>query len=167
MGEPARGPLSDSKSYGRGFWVALLIGWSIILGAIWGLVDQRKGLSGALRVGGWLLGGVVIHDFVIAPAVVAIGLLFAHHVEARWRPPLQVGLAVTMIVLFVSIPLLGGFGRKAHNRSVLPLDYPTAVATVVAAVWGLVLVWLVVRVARGRTTHPGPRGERDPLPGAR
>ncbi len=64
------------------------------------------------------------------------------------QAPVRAGLIASAVVVAVAFPAWGGFGRKANNPSVLPLDYTTATLTVIGVVWVLVAVWLATRIVR-------------------
>lgn len=140
----------SSSSTGRpAFWAAVVLGWGVIAFGVVGLLD-RFGARGTLDVGLWVVGGNVLHDAVIAPIafVVAVGLALV--VRRPWRAPLLAGLATSAMVVAVAYPALRGFGREANNPSLLPLDYGTAVLTVLAVVWGGVLAWAGIILIRRR-----------------
>ncbi|WP_327342291.1 hypothetical protein [Streptomyces europaeiscabiei] len=95
------------------------------------LLDVRD-LTGVLV---WLGGAVVLHDVVIAPLVLLVGLVA---VRAGVRGPVRGALLVAGALTAVALPVLLRPGKPA-NSSVLPLDYPrnwllalVAVATVTA-----------------------------------
>ncbi|MGW7257547.1 hypothetical protein [Streptomyces sp. NPDC054834] len=68
----------------------------------------------------WLGGAVVLHDVVIAPVVLLVGLLL---VRGGVRGPVRGALLVAGALTAVALPVLLRPGRTA-NSSVLPLDYP-------------------------------------------
>ncbi|MFI0790903.1 hypothetical protein ACH4Q6_35595 [Streptomyces lydicus] len=85
----------------------------------------------------WLGGAVVLHDALIAPSVLLIGLVL---VRGGARGPVRGALLVAGALTAVALPVLLRPGKPA-NSSVLPLDYPrnwlltlAAVATVTALV---------------------------------
>ncbi|MEU7641313.1 MULTISPECIES: hypothetical protein [unclassified Streptomyces] len=85
----------------------------------------------------WLGGAVVLHDALIAPLVLLVGLVL---VRGRARGPVRGALLVAGALTAVALPVLLRPGKPA-NSSVLPLDYPrnwlltlVAVATVTALV---------------------------------
>ncbi|GAA3804446.1 hypothetical protein ACFS5L_11200 [Streptomyces phyllanthi] len=97
----------------------------------------------------WLGGAVVLHDMLIAPLVLLVGLVL---VRGRARGPVRGALVVAGALTVVALPALLRPGRTA-NSSVLPLDYPRnwLIALVaVAAVTALVLA------ARGLTRRRPP-----------
>ena len=58
------------------------------------LLLSRTGLDSVPEVATWFLAGVVLHDFVLVPLALAVGVLLARLVPATLRTPLTVGLVV-------------------------------------------------------------------------
>jgi hypothetical protein len=102
----------------------------------------------------WFVGADLVHDLLVAPAVLLAGAIAARAMPARWWPPVRAGLLASGIVLVVGWAPLRGYGRASAvgNASVQPLDYATAVPTVLAVVWAAVALWLALRALR-----PGDR----------
>ncbi len=130
----------------------------ILLGALgvvvagWGvwtlLTNQRPDQLVAAAV--WLAGGAIAHDFVLAPAVLVAGWLLVRMLPLWMRGPATAGAVVLGTVTLVALPVLGGWGRRADNPSLLPRDYWTGwilVATIVAI--AVVAAGLVVRSRQG------------------
>ena len=95
------------------------------------LLDVQD-LMGVLE---WLGGAVVLHDVLIAPLVLLVGLVL---VRGGVRGPIRGALLVAGALTAVALPVLLRPGPRA-NSTVLPLDYPrnwlltlVAVATVTA-----------------------------------
>ncbi|MER5664604.1 hypothetical protein [Streptomyces mirabilis] len=95
------------------------------------LLDVQD-LMGVLE---WLGGAVVLHDALIAPLVLLVGLVL---VRGGVRGPVRGALLVAGALTAVALPVLLRPGPRA-NSTVLPLDYPrnwlltlVAVATVTA-----------------------------------
>jgi len=95
----------------------------------------------------WLAGGVIAHDFLLAPVVVALGVLAARRVPDTWRAPMVVGLVVWGTVTVMALPVLGGFGALADNPTLLDRPYRTS------WVVGTVLVLVAVAVAGSARTR--------------
>ena len=99
----------------------------------------------------WLGGAVVLHDVVIAPVVLLVGLLL---VRGGVRGPVRGGLLVAGALTTVALPVLLRPGRTA-NSSVLPLDYPRNWLIALVAVAMVTALRLAVRgFGRGRR-RPG------------
>ncbi|NKQ23132.1 hypothetical protein [Streptomyces galbus] len=85
----------------------------------------------------WLGGAVVLHDALIAPLVLLVGLVV---VRGGARGPVRGALLVAGALTAVALPVLLRPGRTA-NPSVLPLDYPRNWLIALAAVAVLTGVW--------------------------
>ncbi|MGA5269050.1 hypothetical protein NCG97_13615 [Streptomyces lydicamycinicus] len=99
------------------------------------LVNVRE-LTGVLV---WLGGAVVLHDGLLAPLVLLVGMAL---VRGGVRGPVRGALTVAGTLTLVALPVLLRPGPRP-NSSVLPLDYArnwllamVAVATVTALVVG-------------------------------
>ena len=79
----------------------------------------------------WLGGGVVLHDFLIAPLVGASGLVIK-------RPSIGIGLTVSGVVALLAVPLLWREHSGPVNPGLHDRDYPTGVAVALALVWAAV-----------------------------
>jgi hypothetical protein len=102
----------------------------------------------------WLIGGVVAHDGLLAPAVL---LLCAAGATAlpRWsRGPAIAALVVLGSVTLAGIPVLGRFGARADNRTLL--DRPYLAGWLVLA--GLVLSTAVIAAVVRRREGAADRG---------
>ncbi|MFI1397895.1 hypothetical protein [Streptomyces sp. NPDC020681] len=92
----------------------------------------------------WLAGAVVLHDGIIAPLVLAVGLLLAFMPA---RGTLRAALIVAGSLTVIALPLLLRPGAKA-NSSVLPLDYGRNLLIAIGAVAVLTAALLVMRRLR-------------------
>jgi hypothetical protein len=88
----------------------------------------------------WVVGGVVAHDGFIAPLVVALGVLVAVRAPSSWRTPLVWVLVVLGPLTLVAVPVLGRFGAKADNPTLLDRPYWVGYAVIVAAVLALAAI---------------------------
>jgi hypothetical protein len=71
----------------------------------------------------WLAAGVVLHDAVLAVATVALGALAVRLVPRPARAPLTAGFVVLGSVTLLAVPVLGRFGARADNATLLDRDY--------------------------------------------
>jgi uncharacterized membrane protein YhaH (DUF805 family) len=85
----------------------------------------------------WLAALLLVHDLVLAPLVHLAGRRLRDRAPEAWRWPLQLGLVTSGVLIIASVPVLVGVGRRTQpgNTSVLPGNYPSALAGVLAAVW--------------------------------
>ncbi|GHE54764.1 hypothetical protein [Streptomyces capitiformicae] len=110
------------------------------------LLDVRD-LTGVLV---WLGGAVVLHDVVIAPVVLLVGLVL---VRGGARGPVRGALLVAGAMTAVALPVLLRPGKPA-NSSVLPLDYPRNWLLALAAVAAVTTLLAAVRGIRGIRRRP-------------
>jgi hypothetical protein len=118
-----------------------LMGVGVVL-----LVDVRNA-TGVLV---WLGGAMVLHDVVIAPLVLLVGLAA---VRGRARGPVRGALVVAGALTVVALPALLRPGRTA-NSSVLPLDYPRNWLLALVAVAAVTALCLAARGLARRRRPP-------------
>lgn len=152
--DPERTDLVEAHppTYGPLFWTGLLVGWAVMgFGAV-GISNSVWLKDRPAKLATWVLGGLVVHDALIASLVTGAGLFLAW-VLPRWlRGPVAGAAALSGLVVLFSYPLLRGFGRRESNTSILPLDYGRNVAIVLALIWLTAGTVVAVRlVRRGRT----------------
>jgi hypothetical protein len=85
------------------------------------------------RVAALIVVAAVTHDLVVVPVVLAVGLAL-RRTPASIRGPLQGTLLVCAVVVLASVPVLGRFGARADNPSLLPRDYWTGLAVTLSLV---------------------------------
>jgi hypothetical protein len=130
-----------------GVAVATYGGWLLLQEDLSDLVDTAV----------WLAGGVVLHDFVLVPLTLLLGLALVRLLPANLRAPVVGGLVVLGTVTLMAVPVLGGWGANADNPTILDRNYPVG-WLVVAGVTMLVVVVTIVLRAGGRSGGPGARG---------
>lgn len=101
----------------------------------------------------WLAVGVAAHDAVLAPITVGLGLLTVRLLPAFAKAPLVVAFVVFGSLTVLAVPVLGRFGARPDNPTLLDRDYGTAW-------WGLAIVVLLAVVVaslveRRRTNGKG------------
>lgn len=124
----------------------------VLLGAV-GVGVAAYGVSLLLDLGfgnlkataEWVIGGVVLHDGVLAPLTIALGYVVVRLSRGRSLPgPVVVGGLVLGTVTVAAIPVLGRFGARSDNATLLDRHYVIgwgvlAAITVAATACGLVL----------------------------
>jgi hypothetical protein len=105
----------------------------------------------------WLAGGVVVHDGIIAPLTLGAIVLGRRALPRKLWVVTATGLVVLLTVTVTAIPVLGSFGTRADNPTLLDRNY--ALAWIVFAL--LVLVVSLVRLTpawrRLGSRHPAAR----------
>jgi hypothetical protein len=94
----------------------------------------------------WLAGGVLLHDGVLAPIVVGLGLVASRWLPAAWRAPAVVGLVCWGSLSLLAIPVLSGNGVDPTNETLQDRPYVTSW-------WIGMAVTLVLVVAVGWWRH--------------
>jgi hypothetical protein len=108
------------------------------------LLASRQDRGQLLEVTLWLAGGVLAHDVLLSGILLALGLLGTRLLSPAWRAPATVALVVWGGVGVAAVPVLGRFGARADNPTLLDRPYLaswaalTVVAVVVVVVAGLV-----------------------------
>ncbi|HEY3528018.1 MAG TPA: hypothetical protein VGK78_02630 [Nocardioides sp.] len=93
----------------------------------------------------WLVGGVVLHDAVLAPVTIALVLVAVRLVPRHRLAPWTVALIVLAPVTILSVPVLGRLSARATEPSLLDRPYWTGWFGLVAVVGTAILVTTLVR----------------------
>lgn len=129
---------------GAVFWLFTAVGAAIVAFGAWGLVSNLQGPA----LASWLktfAGGLLVHDALFVPLVIAGSVLLVRVVPGRVRAPVQGALIVSGALVAVAIPVVGGFGRLATNPSLLPSHhYAARLLVVLGIVWVIAAVVAVV-----------------------
>ncbi len=148
---------ADHQETGRGplFWTALVAGWAVMAFGIVGVMTNTRDTRPA-DLARWFLGAAVVHDGVLAPAVLLAGAAFGRVLRGRVRAPVQAGLIVMGVVTLFALPLVRGYGVRPDNPTVLFRNYTPSLLVVLAAV-SIATAALAVRARR----RPPTRGPSD------
>ena len=121
----SRGPL---------FWVSAAAGWAVIAWGVRGALHHHIDTRPA-ELGRFFVGGVVVHDLVFVPLVLAGGVVLGRTVRGRWRAPVQAALIISGCAALFAWPEVRDYARVLHNPSSLPHNYTANLLVVVVAVW--------------------------------
>ncbi|MET1075635.1 MAG: hypothetical protein ABWY11_23505 [Umezawaea sp.] len=126
-----------------------LLGWGAVL-----LVPVA--FDSPLTLGGWLVGGPILHDAVLAPLVGVAGVLIARVLPKPWRAPVGAGLVVSGLLVVLAVPYLW----RAYSGPVTPglhdRPYPAGLLIALAVVWVVVAVAGLVSGRRRENTPAAP-----------
>jgi hypothetical protein len=139
------------------WWTGLSVGGAVALFGLAGLLrDATKTMP--LVWLKWLVGLLLVHDFVLAPLAHLAGRRLRDRAPEAWRWTLQMGLVTSGVLVLASVPVLYGAGRRTQpgNASVLPGTYPLALAGVLTVVWLGVLALGIWGSTRWRRRSPSP-----------
>ena len=131
----------------------------------------QRGWANSEAAATWLVGGVLLHDAVLAPVTIAACWLALRLVRAERLAPWAVGLVLLGPLTLVAVPVLGRFGVRPDNPTLLDRPYWAGWSAVVVVVCAGILV---ARYA-GQRRHPSVRvasprvegGVRGPRDGGR
>jgi len=142
---------SERGPGGAIFWIAAVLGLGIVGFGLAGLLRNVPVGPQRTSWGAFLIGSLAAHDALLAPVVAVLSLVLVRFLPARIRPPLQAGLAISAVVALIAIPLLGGWGRRPHDPTLLPDgDYWGNLLIVLAVVWGVAVAVAIAGLLRRR-----------------
>ena len=113
-------------------------------------------LPDLLDAGLWLAGGVVLHDAVVAPLTVLATLGLRRVLPARSWTTVTVGLVVLLTVTLTAVPVLGRFGARPDNPTLLDRDYTGGWLVLALLVVLGTLAWSLSGRLRGAGGTAGP-----------
>jgi hypothetical protein len=108
---------------------------------LWGLWLMRDFTGEQLRSTGiWLAAGVVVHDALLAPLVVLVGVAASRVLPGRLRAPAAIAFLVWATLTVAFFPVLSGEGGKPGNDTILgrPYQLSWVVMTLLLAAWAVV-----------------------------
>lgn len=135
----------------------------MVLGAVVGVtsVPREQWPSVAL----WLAGGVAVHDAVLAPLAVVLGLVVLPRVPPAWRPALRGAALGAAVLAVVAVAVVAGAAGR-RNPSVVPQDPAASVAVALALlVVAVVVGGVTLGVVDARRRSAGARRSPRPAPG--
>lgn len=150
LGSPLEDPLEHTSRYGPLFWCGMAVG-SVAMGFGLASLFSKADATDPLNFAVFFIGLALVHDFLLAPATIAIAAGLRGVSPRAGRGLLFGALVVSAIVALFSVPLLFGWGAQPDNPSFLPRHYPLGLAFVLAVVWGVAAVLLLGRM-RGKSS---------------
>jgi len=152
----AAGPVGKghvgSSHHGPAFWVLGLAGWAAMGFAAWGVLAHPGGTDPP-NFAVWMVGGALVHDLVIAPIVLLVGVVLRRSIT-RGRAVLQAGLIVSATLCLFSLPVLLGLGGLRDNPTLLPRNEVVGLVALLAVVWLGATAGLVLRRRRPDQERP-------------
>jgi hypothetical protein len=132
----------------RAVRVALAAAGAAIAGyGLWLLSHRQSELVGVV---GWLAGGVLAHDAVIAPLTIVISAIGLRLLPARARGPVTAGFVVLGTVTLTAIPVLLSLGARPDNLTLLDRHYGVGWLVLAAVVSAGVALTMAVRHGEAR-----------------
>ena len=81
------------------------------------------GLDNLVATLAWVVGGVAIHDGLVAPLSVVAAVVLVRLTRGRTPAPVVVGAVVLGTVTIAAVPVLGRFGARPDNPTLLDRSY--------------------------------------------
>ena len=106
-----------------------------VLAGAYGLFTLlQRGLGNLWATAVWLAGGIVLHDFVLAPLTLALAAVVVALVPRSVRGIVTAALVVLGTVTLSAVPVLGRFGARPDNPTLLDRNYLVGWLLLVAVV---------------------------------
>ena len=153
--DPARRPLEvEPTPSGTAWRLGLAVGGAIFAFGLYGLLHDAT-QTVPHNVLKWVFGSLILHDAILAPAVLVAGFLLTRLLPVAIRGGMQATLSVCAVVAVMSVPVLKAVGRRPDNPSLLPHDYGQNLAIVVAVILvGGTLLTLIGAARAKRSVAP-------------
>ena len=127
-----------------------LVAAGVVVGGYGGWLLLRLGWDNLVATVPWLVAAVLLHDAVWAPLVLMVATLVGARLPRAWRTPVMVGAVVLVTVTIAAVPMLGGFGARPDNPTLLDRPYLVGWLVFAAVVALGVLLGRLVRARRAR-----------------
>ena len=115
-------------------------------------------------LGIWILAAIILHDVVLAPFVVGVGVLLRRvgRVLPAWTlVTVQSAVALAAVLAAVVLPEIDAKHHVQRNPTVVPFDYSMRLGVVEGVLAVIVVVVLVVGISvSGRRTSGGRPSKR-------
>lgn len=134
------------------------LGLAAVLWGAWLLSDD--GLERLRSTALWLAGVVVLHDVVLAPVVVVLGVVAARKLPQRHRAVAAIAFLIWGAVTIAVANVLAGVGGKPDNDTLLDRPYIIAWLILTALILGGAMATSFFRSRqhdRGSRARPLPR----------
>jgi hypothetical protein len=112
------------------------------------LLLSRQDSGEILNAAIWLASGVVLHDFVLTPVVLGLVVAGGRVTPAAARVPAAGALVVLGAATLLAVPVLGRFGARPDNPTLLDRDYTAGWLALAGVVLLATVVATLVRSRR-------------------
>jgi hypothetical protein len=125
------------------------LGTLTILYGAWRIIGTAR-LTRPTTLAEWLIGAVIAHDAVIAPATMVVGLALNKVVAPRARRYVVGALIASALVTAVAVPLIYRRGTQPRSTTLEAQDYGLHLAVLVGLIAAAAAAAYFVRVLRDR-----------------
>jgi hypothetical protein len=141
----------------------LLIGGAGVLLALFGvfrLVTQIPS-DDLIALFVWLVAALLVHDGLVSPIVVAVGVLVTKAVPPRTRRYLQGALVTGALITVIALPLIKRQDSQPQVKAILQQNFGANLAVLLGIVAGGALALYALRVLRDRSSRTNERPSDD------
>ncbi len=143
-------PTDDGRP-GPMAWCTISVGCGVIGWALAGVIREAdRTHPGSWAT--WVIGAALVHDLVVLPIVLLVGLALSTFLHRGWRGPARAALVIVAIVAAATWPTVARYGARADNPSVLPLDAARHLAVIAVGAFGAATVAALVGRRRSHRT---------------
>ena len=108
-----------------------------------------------ILLGIWLLAALIIHDAIVAPAIVAVGWVLRRTTPDRERGYLQSALIMIAPVALVAVPMIALRGSQPQVKALLLRDYAANLALLISAIIAVSVLRYVACLVRDQRAAAG------------
>lgn len=116
-------------------------------------------LPSLVVLGVWLLAALLVHDGLVSPAVVGLGVLLRRLIPDRGRGYLQAALLIGVPVTVVALPMIYLRGSQPAVKALLLRNYGLNLTLILGLIAVITLSLYAIRVARDSSSAES--GDRD------
>lgn len=145
----------DRRRPGPLAWLVIGAGWAVMGVAVAGVFREAEA-SHPGSWATWVIGAALVHDLVVLPLVLLVGLGLGRLLRPAWRGPVRAALVVGAVLAVATWPTVRRFGARADNPSLLPLAADRNLVVIVVALAAVAVVAGAVRARR--SNGPGHDG---------
>jgi hypothetical protein len=141
----------------------------VVIGAAGGLVTafgvyrlvSEVPVDNLLALAIWLLGALLLHDAVLSPAIVGIGMV-VRRLSARSRTYVQGALIAGGVVTVIAVPMIYRTGTQPQVKAILDQDFRVNLLVLLAVIATAALLSYLRQVVRerGRAKQEAAEGDR-------
>jgi hypothetical protein len=136
------------------------LGWGVMLFAEYAL-PLRPDVFGTV---GWIIGGPILNDAVIAPLTALLGLVLSRVLPHPWRTPVVAGTVITGVLAILAFPLFWRPYGTAPMPGLHDTNPAPALTLTLATVWLAVVLTAFRHRLVPRPTRVVPPITRDASP---
>ncbi|MEV7095911.1 hypothetical protein AB0M80_23985, partial [Amycolatopsis sp. NPDC051045] len=139
------------------------LAWGVVLFAEYAL-PLRPDVFGTV---GWIIGGPLLNDAVVAPLTAALGVVLARLLPPPWKTPVVAGTVITGVLAILAFPLLWRPYGTPPTPGLHDGNPALGLALTMAAVWLAVVLTALRHRVVPPSTRDGPPVTRDARPSTR